>query len=144
MEKLDYYDFLKKMPEIIIEDFSPIKIYDYIDNIKEFYECFEKKPIIKINKNILSNFILLCKNNNNNDVKFDFLKKNVSIEIENIPILIIRHTENSMIYECNNSNELNGKFFIIENQNNDFYYLDEEEKKTFKRNILLKLFRENK
>lgn len=142
MKTIDYFKFLESFPNVVdMNDIPPVGISFYVNYVKETYKHEEKRPLIKIDMVKLSKLILMAKKNN--DEKYNLLRENLSIEIEENQIFSIKQTDNIKIYQCNNLMEAEGNFFILEEKNSDFYYFDEEEKKNIKRNILLGLFSEN-
>jgi len=135
--EINYFDFLRMYPDIIIENFvDKIDFINYIEILHK--KCIGKKPLIKIDQNKLSEIVYNGKTNKDN---LDIFKNEIKINIYDDTIIIILHTDKRRLFYFNDSNERFGQFYISGRFNlfldSKFYYLNNNEIKNIKRSLLI-------
>jgi len=135
--EINYFDFLRNYPDIIIEDC--IDKIDFINIIERLHKEYDgKKPLVEIDQNKLSNIIYEGKTN---DDKYNIFKKEIEISIGDNVIISIIHTNKRNLFYFENFNQKRGEFYIGGKFNLfldfDFYYPDKNEMRNIKRNLLI-------
>lgn len=137
--EINYFDFLRMCPNIILDNIGAIDKIDYINYIELLWsDCDSKKPLIEIDQQKLSDIVY---NRKTNDDKSDIFKNDIRVTLCDQNIIIILHTDNRKIFGTNNVNEKKGKFFISGKFNlfldKDFYYMSDNQIKNIKRSLLI-------
>ena len=133
---IDYFDFIKKYPDIIdSESFSFIneEIIDFVETLNIYSGPNKDVIILKIDYNKLTDRILFDKLN-----KLDtLLTKNITVGINKNSIFCITQNDGLTIYSQNNKSERIGKFHISKNSHMNYRYPNDMEKKCIKRILLI-------
>jgi len=137
VEEIGYFDFLRMFPNIINEDhLSGVNMIDYINYVENMHKNkLEKKPIIRIDKEKLSNAVLNYIKTK--EEKNDIFRGYLHIAIDGDLMFFIKPTNNLLSYERNNLRELEGEFSINELHQPNYYNFDEKELKNLKRDLLI-------
>lgn len=143
---INYFDFLRKFPYVVDETKSPLfDINYYINFVEDIHKDNPdaiQKPLINISCQKLSELVLKAKETN--DEKLSILRSAyLTISIDDDILFILKQNENLSNYIQNNLDELKGKFHLTINCESDYLkkkysYLDDDQKKNLKRNILIK------